>query len=32
VDISADTNLSIDVTQIGDGTAAGLKLYLVVEI
>lgn len=32
VDILADTNLSIDVTQIGDGTAAGLKLYLVVEI
>ena len=32
VDISADTNLSIDVTQIGDGTGAGLKLYLIVEI
>lgn len=30
--LSAGDKLTVDVTQIGDGTAAGLKVYLVVEI
>lgn len=30
--LAAGDKLTVDVTQVGDGTAAGLKVYLVVEI